>query len=251
MAKKISPITVVGWIIIVISLVAFTVNDLITIPRIEEWYKGYQTILSDAQQYIANLSNKWIILLVIFALFIIKSMSPVPLFPVSFICVLTSLVFTPAISLIIEIIGFILLFSSKYFLGRKRGGGVAEKFLTNYSKVWEKLEYRGEGNPWLLLVFRAIPVVPINSVSSIYGSFKTNYFKYLIISLAGFSPRLLTYTMIGQNVFDPLSSAFITPIASLLMLTGLSMVGGQSLISYIFNSKNADRDISENAENIN
>ena len=101
------------------------------------------------------------------------------------------------------------------------------------------------GNPWLLVVFRLIPTFPINSISSIYGSLEFNRVKYLLLSIAGFLPKLISYTIIGRNAFEPMSQAFILPIVVLLMFTGISMIGINELAELI-NKKINSSEIANN-----
>ena len=88
----------------------------------------------------------------------------------------------------------------------------------------EILEAKGALSPVLLFVFRLVPSFPINTISQLYGSMEYTYWKYILISLAGFAPKLLSYSFIGRNVYDPLSWSFILPIVVLLVLSGLSIL---------------------------
>jgi hypothetical protein len=46
----------------------------------------------------------------------------------------------------------------------------------------------------------------------------------ILFSLIGFLPRLLSFTFVGRNVYDPLSSEFLVPIMILLFLSGVSLL---------------------------
>ena len=46
----------------------------------------------------------------------------------------------------------------------------------------------------------------------------------LSLSAAGFAPKLLSYTFMGTNVFDPLSSAFLVPLVIALTISGASLL---------------------------
>ena len=67
--------------------------------------------------------------------------------------------------------------------------------------------------------------------------------KYLLLSVLGFLPKLISYSFIGRNVYDPFSMAFILPIVILLLLSGLSVFGINAMIEfYSEKSKSKDSD---------
>ena len=82
----------------------------------------------------------------------------------------------------------------------------------------------GKGNPALLVALRLVPGVPVNSISGIYGSFDFGYPKFIIFSVIGFMPRLISYTFVGRNIFDPLSGKFLVPIMLILFFSGVSAI---------------------------
>jgi uncharacterized membrane protein YdjX (TVP38/TMEM64 family) len=67
----------------------------------------------------------------------------------------------------------------------------------------------------------------------------------MIISLLGFLPKLLSYTLIGQNVFNPFSLAFILPIVILFMISGVSLIGFNLLLEAIQKQKSGKSIIKE------
>jgi uncharacterized membrane protein YdjX (TVP38/TMEM64 family) len=47
---------------------------------------------------------------------------------------------------------------------------------------------------------------------------------FVVLSVVGFLPRLISWSIIGCNVFDPFTPAFLTPIAILLVISGISIL---------------------------
>lgn len=76
----------------------------------------------------------------------------------------------------------------------------------------------------MLFALRLIPGFPLGSVSRIYGSLRFPYWRFILLSAAGFAPKLLSYTFMGTNVFDPLSSAFLVPLMIVLTISGASLL---------------------------
>ena len=73
------------------------------------------------------------------------------------------------------------------------------------------------GSAVVLFFLRLFPCIPINSVSQLYGTSDIGYWKYLIVSLLGFSYKLFSYTIIGRNVYDPMSASFLVPFILLFI----------------------------------
>lgn len=86
------------------------------------------------------------------------------------------------------------------------------------------MEKSGGVNMWMLLALRLVPGFPISGVSKVYGSMKFPYWKFILLSSVGFAPKLISYTFIGTNVYDPLSPAFLVPIITLLIISGISLL---------------------------
>lgn len=84
------------------------------------------------------------------------------------------------------------------------------------------IQQDGKGNPALLILLRLLPCMPINTFSNIYGSFDFGYRKFMLLSIIGFMPRLLSFTFVGRNVFDPLSPGFLVPLMLIFFLSGIS-----------------------------
>lgn len=237
MGKKgkfhLNAVIVAGIVMISVGVALCVLLNVLKLPHVQEWYEQYEDVLMNFENRIVNLDNKTWIFLIIMFLFSLKAVLPFPIYPVSFLCVTTSVVFNVYISLAVNALGLSLLFSVKYFWGKRTGSGFAGRILPRYEKAWSIVEHNGNGNPWLLVGMRAVPVFPINAVSGLYGSLDFGYFRYLLLSLLGFIPKLSFYTIIGRNVFNPLSSAFILPIALLIMLSGISMIAINLIVDTI------------------
>ena len=69
-----------------------------------------------------------------------------------------------------------------------------------------------------------IPCFPVNTISRIYGALKFDFKDYIIISIIGFMYKLVSYTIIGRNVYNPLSASFLLPIIILTAISGCLLV---------------------------
>lgn len=242
---KLDVVTIWGIVLIVASATLFCAIEFSKLPHVLQWYEQYEHTILDFQTKIVQLDNRFWIFIIILLLYFLKSVIPFPLYPASFLCVLTSIVFNTYLSLVINLLGLVLLFGTKYFWGNNFGSVFVKKVLPRYEKLWSIIEHEGNGNPVLLVVSRAVPSFPINAVSSIYGSLGFSFLRYIFLSIIGFAPKLVFYTIIGRNVFNPLSSAFLMPIAILLLFTGMSMIGVNKTIEFISKKINLKHEVEE------
>ncbi len=119
------------------------------------------------------------------------------------------------------------IFSIKYRKGRKSKKNTIHKYVTRWERLGTLIEDsergEGKGNPWLLFLFRLAPSIPINTISTLYGYMGFRYSWYLVLSLLGYSIKLITFTSIGANIEDPFSAKFVVPILVILYMSGIAM----------------------------
>lgn len=210
---------------LVFVILAFAVAVLLYSLRYEQlwhWYAVYNDKLEQLKIYISNLDKEWQFIGMILLLFIVKSFFPI--YPTSTVCFLTGVMLPMYLSVPVNIIGISLAFTLRYFIGRRFGAGSAWALLRKTEVLDRLLEREGIDNPLLLVFFRLIPFVPFNSVSSIYGSYKFGYLKFLGFSVLGFLPKLISFTFVGRNIYDPLSPQFLVPVMVILFVTGFSLL---------------------------
>lgn len=186
------------------------------------WYKVYQEKLLEIEQFIQSLGISWKFVLTMLIVFLVRTF--IPFLAVSAICVLTGAVLPSYWALIVNFLGIIIMMSIKYFEGMKFGSGNAWKIISKNERARKIIESSGKVNKALLFALRLIPGFPLGSVSRIYGSLRFPYWRFILLSAAGFAPKLLSYTFMGTNVFDPLSSAFLVPLMIVLTISGASLL---------------------------
>ena len=183
--KKPDLMKLTGFVLIFISISLLLLLSIFKLPQLMQWYDEYQEYLLKLELRVAALEGKWIIIIAIFFLFSLKSVIPLIILPVSGVCVISAMVFNLPISVLINILGLVIIFSIRYYIGTKRKT-LPYRILKSYDEIWKILEHDGDGNPWLLFLCRIIPLFPINTVSNIYGGLKYDFRKYLLISISAF-----------------------------------------------------------------
>lgn len=219
-------------VLITLSFALFVFLLFLQFTNIKIWYDKYQFLLDNLENRVAALGGKWVIVISVLLLFSLKAVLPVPVFPISCVCVISSMVFNTLLSLVINVAGFFILFSIRYYIGDGEKS-LPFKLLKSYDEIQRILKLDSEGNPWVLLVCRFIPLFPINTVSSVYGGIRYDFKKFLLISLLGFLPKILTYTVIGRNAFNPFSASFIVPLMLSFLFSGVGLLITRKLILII------------------
>jgi len=222
--KKESPVarilSVLGIGSFILAGVLTVIAIIMSFDKVRMRYDQYLVIFQDLEQKIASLNSKWLILIVILLLFICRANSWI--YPIPVIYIVSAMVFNPLNSFIINMFGTLMMCAFRYYTGMQMGEGMLSRLIKKNPDVSRIFEAGGKQNPATLFVLRLFPFFPFNSVSHIYGSFDFPFIKFMVISAAAMAPRLITYSFIGNNVYDPLSTKFSIPIVALLVLTGLS-----------------------------
>jgi len=226
--RRRSLINLIGGLLLVAAGALIALLFARNTPWLWDWYEVYQQRLQQLEDYLIDLPQrpemvKFVIPPIVLLLYALKSV--VPFFPISMMCFITGAVLPMTTSFAVNIAGVVLLVSIKYWWGRRLGGGQTQKLLKLHPTVRAFLENESKSKPWLLFMFRLVPVFPVNPVSQTYGAMTFDFIDYTLISLLGFLPRLIAYPYLGGNVFDPLSNSFLVPLIIIFTLSGVSVVG--------------------------
>lgn len=216
MRKLLLLAALLSFILCIVLVVWFFVSE---INFLEEKYWQYIDWLASIENRVAAIDNKWLIVLVVELLYFILTAFPV--FPISILCVASAMVFNFAQSVVINIIGLAILFSVRYSTGMSAGGGSAQWLVRRNKGVRKLIEDEGQGNPWVLAAMRLLPFMPINPVSHLYGAMDFPFVRFMLISVAGFIPKLISYIIIGNNFSNPFSAGFILQLIIITLLSGI------------------------------
>lgn len=205
---------------IALSLAVFVLLISLQFEGLWRWYTQIKHSLAQLEQFILHIDISWLFALAILLLFAVKSV--IPIYPTSTVCFLTGAVLPMYFAIPVNIVGFAVLLTVRYYWGSRFGAGNAWKIISKTDALRRLIQKDGKGNSALLVALRLIPGIPVNSISGIYGSFDFGYIRFIVFSIIGFMPRLISYTFVGRNIFDPLSAGFLVPLMLILFFTGLS-----------------------------
>ena len=167
--------------------------------------------LKQIDDSIVKLDSDVEIIICIFALYIAKCQLPIPM---GFLCVISGMVFPLAEAVAINIIFTEFFFIVKYLEGKFIGGGWTGMILgiKKFKFIKDWIEFKGNGNPYVLFVSRLFPAI------------RYDFVYYSLLSLMGFMPRLFIYTKIGSAIYNPFSAQFLVLLIIIVSFTGLSII---------------------------
>ncbi len=221
--KTVSKILLISALIsFAVALVLLGILLALQIDAVREKYDEYLYFLQDFEMRVAALKSRWLILIVILLLFLLRSLSA--MYPYPMIFIITAMVFPPVQSFIINLFGMAFTFAFRYYTGWEMGEGTINFALKKYPAILSAMEEDGKGNPIILLAFRMIPSVPINTLSHFYGSIEYSFPRFMLLSLGAYVPKLISYSFIGNSVYDPFSADFFVPIIVLCTFTGVCLL---------------------------
>ncbi|MBQ4243986.1 MAG: TVP38/TMEM64 family protein [Clostridia bacterium] len=224
-------VTFAGLILLAFGLLLIVVMSLRKYHAMWVWYDNLLLKLDQLKNYILHIPQPWKVALMILLLYVIKFF--IPIYPTSTVCFFAGLMFPTYIAIPLSILGTSLMYTYKYFWGYFVGGGMAWKMVNKVNGARKLLLQDGSGNPWLLVMLCVIPGIPVNTVSSLYGSMNFGYRKFLLLSTLGFLPRLVSYTIVGRNAFDPLSIGFLLPLTIICILSAITLLSTNGVIMFV------------------
>ncbi|MBQ8568793.1 MAG: TVP38/TMEM64 family protein [Oscillospiraceae bacterium] len=170
----------------------------------------YLTALKDLK--VADLltytpENLWLAAGFIIIMFALKSLSF--FFPMLIIHAVSGHIFTFPVAVAVNIIGTAVMVTIPYLIGRYAQRDLVDSLISKSKKADRINEFRNEGQLFVSFFLRVINCLPCDLVSMALGAGGVGYKKYLIGSLLGILPGIISVTLMGDNVADPLSPMFI------------------------------------------
>ncbi len=214
----------------ILAVLLSAVLIFVSLPWVQKQLNDINAWFYELELFIATFDKLSAVGVILF-LFVVKTFFPIIPFTVLFIG--TGLVFSVPVAATINIVGFIILVSIKFFWGRKFGGGGAHKLLLKSKTLSNFMEFRGKGNKWMLTVLRFVPVAPVGTVSRAYGATDMEYMPYVAFSVLGFLPRIISWSVVGCNIYNPFTPGFLAPFIVLSIISGISLLLLDTLLKLV------------------
>ena len=204
-----------------VAVALVIITYVMTLPEVKRSLQDMYAWFERIENYIAGY-DKLAAFGLIMALFAVKSL--VAFIPFSVLFISSGMVFSAPVAMGVSILGFALLISVKFLWGKKFGGGNAHKLAVKSKSITRFMDLKGKGNKWMLVVLRFVPFVPVGTVSRAYGATEMKYLPFVGLSVLGFLPRVVLWSFVGSNIFDPFTPTFMAPIIVLLIISGISLL---------------------------
>lgn len=128
-------------------------------------------------------------------------------------------------AILLNILGAGIMVSLPYWLGRRAGGDMIDRITEKYPKVSALRQLQTEHEFLLCLISRMVNVLPSDILSLYLGAVGIDYRKYLAGSILGMLLSLITFPILGMNLTDPRSPAFLISIGIQAAATAASISG--------------------------
>lgn len=151
--------------------------------------------------------NPWLAALFLVALYAFKSMTV--FFPLMVLYLAGGLLFPLPAALLVNLAGLAVCDAVPWLVGRCSAARTLEGLREKYPKLADMERLRQENNLLFALLARAVGVLPGDVVSLYFGAVGMPFGPYLAGSLLGLAPTMVAATIMGDNVSDPLSPAFL------------------------------------------
>lgn len=158
----------------------------------------------------------------ILALYAIKSVSIV--FPLMVLYVSVGALFPVLPAILINAAGMLLCITIPFFIGRFSGREAVDKLVGKYPKAQKISDYSCENTVFFSYLLRIINLLPGDLVSMLLGASGMNYFAYGVGSMLGLVPVMIPAVLVGQNIDQPLSVAFLLPFGVIVLLSLASSI---------------------------
>lgn len=154
----------------------------------------------DVEGILSSFDNTGLIIGIVLAMYLVKGL--IFVLPASVIYVAVGVILDTYLAIGVNIAGIIIEILAAYFLGRFLGGDYVRRFLASKKAGRKILATNFQDKKWLIFVTRLLPVFPIDFLSLFFGATKSNGLMHFILSVAGLAPRVILFTVIGDNLFE-------------------------------------------------
>lgn len=207
----------------IVALISFAVA-LVAILLMTKEHMTVESLLSHTK---GNSLGGTLMLLLLFA---IKSLSVV--IPLPSLYLASGMLYSPLKAVAISYLGLAITLSIPYFLGRWAGGAGIDYILDRYPKMEKVIAMQKKNEFFSNFIVRIIGWFPCDILSFYFGACDTPYSTYLGASLLGCSIGVVTNTLLGDVILNPLSPQFAIMIA-IKIAVSLAAFG----IAYYLNKK--------------
>lgn len=125
----------------------------------------------------------------------------------------------------LNVLGAGIMVSLPYWVGKKVGKDMIDRIVCKYPKVEVLRNMQTDHEFILSFVTRIVNVLPSDILSLYMGAIGIGYAKYLAGSVLGMLLPIITFPIMGMNIMNPGSPAFIASISIQIVASIISVIG--------------------------
>ena len=167
------------------------------------------------------------ILLLLFAL---KSLTVV--FPLSILYLASGILFHSMIAVLVSTVGLAITITVPYWIGKYSGKQAVQEICQKYPKAEMVAKYQETNTFFACFITRIVGFLPCDIVSIYFGACDTAYLIYLAAGVAGSLLSIITTTLLGEKISDPISVEFMV-----VLLCRILVSVGAVLINFRLNPR--------------
>lgn len=153
----------------------------------------------NVESILSSFDNTGLIVAVVLLMYLAKGL--IFVLPASVIYVAVGVILDTWLAVGVNVLGIVIEILVAYFLGRFLGKDYVHRLLSKKEAGRKILATNFQDKKWLIFVTRLLPVFPIDFLSLFFGATKSNGLLHFILSVAGLAPRVILFTIIGDNLF--------------------------------------------------
>lgn len=198
---------IVSIILLAVLALFLRSHDSVSVERILDWVPP----------------NLFLAAIVLLAAYAVKCV--VVVIPMILLQTLVGHLFTHGQALLINSLGLVICMTLPYWLGQKRGASLIEKLVKRYPGIGEVMHRKLDDKPFLIMILRAIPILPGDILTMYLGATKVPFKNCMIGGILGSLPTMVLATFLGQSIRDPGSPSFWWAVGLNIAWVALSGVG--------------------------
>lgn len=145
---------------------------------------------------------------IILSFFALKSLTVV--FPLSILYLTSGILFRPWAAVLISTTGLAITITIPYWIGRYSGKQTVQEICRKYPKAEQIATYQETNAFFACFITRIVGFLPCDIMSLYFGACDTDYTVYLAAGVSGSLLSVITTTLLGAEISNPLSLPFIT-----------------------------------------
>ena len=166
--------------------------------------------------------NKALAIIVLWALFAIKSVSV--FMPNPLIMMAAGIMFDTVSAIIISSLGYAICVTIPYLIGRFSAADTAEKMRAKH-RILNNLDDVQKSNVfWMNAATRQLVFFPCDLISLYMGAMRTKYLPYMLGSVVGYVPNIAIYCILGGEIKNVGSPQFFISVGVSVVLTTASVI---------------------------